>query len=77
MDDFGIKYIGKLHLDHLITSIKCHRDVKIDYTGSLCCGITLDWHYDNGYLDISMPGYAAKQLTKYNHPLPNKPVHTP
>jgi hypothetical protein len=77
VDNFGIKYIGKQHLDHLITSIKHHYDVKIDYTGSLYCGITLDWHYDNSYLDISMPGYVAKQLTKYNHPLLNKPAHTP
>eukprot|EP00804_Cyclotella_cryptica_P019090 CCRYP_014475-RA/>CCRYP_014475-RA protein AED:0.46 eAED:0.46 QI:0/0/0/1/0/0/2/0/218 len=77
VEDFGIKYIGKQHLNHLITSIKCHYDVKIDYTGSVYCGITLDWHYDKGYLEISMPGYVTKQLTKYNHPLPNKPVNTP
>ena len=24
-----------------------------------------------------MPGYVTKQLTKYNHPLPKKPVNTP
>eukprot|EP00804_Cyclotella_cryptica_P017160 CCRYP_003375-RA/>CCRYP_003375-RA protein AED:0.38 eAED:0.38 QI:0/0/0/1/0/0/2/0/339 len=70
--DFGIKYIGKQHLDHLIASIKCNYDVTIDYIDSLYCGITLDWHYDKGYLDISMLGYVHKQLTKYNHPLPKK-----
>jgi hypothetical protein len=64
VDNFGIKYIGKQHLDHLITSIKHHYDVKIDYTGSLYCGITLDWHYDNGYLDISMPGYVHQTTNK-------------
>jgi hypothetical protein len=26
LDDFGIKYIGKQHLYHLITSIKRHYD---------------------------------------------------
>ena len=76
-DDFGIKYSGQEHLDHLIQAIKRHYDVKVDHTGSLYCGITLDWHYDKEYLDISMPGYVTKQLTKYNHPLPKKPVNTP
>eukprot|EP00804_Cyclotella_cryptica_P014612 CCRYP_012661-RA/>CCRYP_012661-RA protein AED:0.22 eAED:0.22 QI:0/0/0/1/0/0.33/3/0/717 len=77
VDDFGIKYSGKEHLDHLITAIKRHYNVKLDHTGSLYCGITLDWQYNKGYLDISMPGYATKQLTKYNHPLPKKPVNAP
>jgi hypothetical protein len=77
VDDFGIKYSGQEHLDHLIQAIKRHYDVKVDHTGSLYCGITLDWHYDKEYLDISMPGYVTKQLTKYNHPLPKKPVNTP
>jgi hypothetical protein len=45
--------------------------------GSLYCGITLTWHYDKGYLDISMPGYVNKQLIKYNHPPPKTPVNTP
>eukprot|EP00804_Cyclotella_cryptica_P018372 CCRYP_015481-RA/>CCRYP_015481-RA protein AED:0.17 eAED:0.17 QI:0/0/0/1/1/1/2/0/862 len=73
VDDFGIKYTGQEHLDHLIQSIKKHYDVKVDHTGSLYCGITLDWHYEEKYLDISMPGYVTKQLTKYNHPHPKKP----
>eukprot|EP00804_Cyclotella_cryptica_P022892 CCRYP_005102-RB/>CCRYP_005102-RB protein AED:0.43 eAED:0.43 QI:0/-1/0/1/-1/0/1/0/176 len=77
VDDFGIKYIGQQHLEHLIASIKQHYDVTVDYTGSLYCGITIDWQYNKGYLDISMPKYVHKQLTKYNHPRPKKTVHTP
>eukprot|EP00804_Cyclotella_cryptica_P028569 CCRYP_015820-RA/>CCRYP_015820-RA protein AED:0.38 eAED:0.38 QI:0/0/0/1/0/0/3/0/267 len=77
VDDFGIKYIGKQHLDHLFASIKRNYDVTVDYKGSLYCGITLNWHYDKGYLDISMPEYVNKQLIKYNHPRPKKTVNTP
>eukprot|EP00804_Cyclotella_cryptica_P022272 CCRYP_018126-RA/>CCRYP_018126-RA protein AED:0.26 eAED:0.24 QI:0/0/0/1/0/0.33/3/0/620 len=77
VDDFGIKYIGQEHLNHLLQSIRKHYDVKVDHTGSLYCGITLHWNYKEKYLDISMPGYVTKQLTKYNHPLPSKPVNTP
>eukprot|EP00804_Cyclotella_cryptica_P024278 CCRYP_012561-RA/>CCRYP_012561-RA protein AED:0.25 eAED:0.27 QI:0/0/0/1/1/1/3/0/611 len=77
VNDFGIKYIGEEHLDHLLHTIKKHYDIKMDLTGSLYCGISLHWDYNNNFLDISMPGYVNKQLTKYNHPRPKKPVHTP
>eukprot|EP00804_Cyclotella_cryptica_P001979 CCRYP_007399-RA/>CCRYP_007399-RA protein AED:0.38 eAED:0.38 QI:0/0/0/1/0/0/2/0/385 len=77
VDDFGIKYTGQQHLDHLIASIKKHYNVTVDHTGSLYCGITLNWQYNKGFLDISMPGYVQKQLIKYNHPKPKQPVHTP
>eukprot|EP00804_Cyclotella_cryptica_P028695 CCRYP_008188-RA/>CCRYP_008188-RA protein AED:0.44 eAED:0.56 QI:0/0/0/1/0/0/2/0/127 len=70
VDNFVIKYNGQQHLDHLITSIKRNHYVTVDYTGGLYCGKTLNWHYDKGYLDISMPGYVNKQLIKYNYPPP-------
>jgi hypothetical protein len=51
--------------------------VTIDYKGSLYCGVTLEWNYEQRYVDISMPGYVKKLLIKYKHPTPTKPVHTP
>jgi endonuclease I len=42
-------------------------DVSLDEKGELYCGIILEWNYDLGYVDISMPGYVEKQLTRYNH----------
>ena len=43
-----------------------------DWTGSLYCGITLDWDYENGHVDISMPGYIKKKLQEYDHMVPNR-----
>eukprot|EP00804_Cyclotella_cryptica_P028165 CCRYP_011030-RA/>CCRYP_011030-RA protein AED:0.16 eAED:0.16 QI:0/0/0/1/0.25/0/5/0/1115 len=62
IDDFRIKYIGQQHLDHLLQTIKKHYDVTVDHTGSLYCGITLNWNYNYKYLDISMP---RKQQIKH------------
>ena len=45
--------------------------------GSLYCGITLDWHYDQQYVNISMVGYVLKQLSKYKQPPPKNPQHCP
>ena len=61
IDSFGVKYVGRENAEHLIDSIK-KSDYKMakDWTGSLYCGITLDWHYEEGYVDISMPGYIKE-----------------
>ena len=41
-----------------------------DWKGALYCRISLDWNYSEGYVNISMPNYVHKQLTKYNHAPP-------
>ena len=65
VDDFGIKYVGKEHAQHLLNVLKEFYKIEEDWTGSLYYGITLDWHYDQQYVDISMAGYILKQLAKY------------
>ena len=77
VDDFGIKYTRKEDADHLIEAIKKSYHMSVDWKGELYCGITLEWNYEKGYVDISMPGYVKKQLTKYGHPTPKRPQHCP
>ena len=72
VDDFGIKYFGKENAKYLIDVLKKYYKMEVDWGGTLCCGITLDWHYVKGYVDISMPGYINKQLVKYKHPPPKR-----
>jgi hypothetical protein len=72
VDDFGVKYVGKQHADHLIKCLKETYKLSEDWTGSLYCGITLDWNYKNGYVDISMPGYIKKKLQEYGHMIPDR-----
>jgi hypothetical protein len=76
VDDFGIKYIGKEHLQHLYDTIRkeTYKIVK-DCTGDLYCGINLKWNYNKHYVDLSMPKYVMKQLTQYSHVAPLKPQH--
>ena len=73
VDDFGVKYVGKEHAQHLIDCLKsCKYTLTEDWTGSLYCGIALDWNYLNGYVDISMPGYIKKKLQEYEHIYPDR-----
>ena len=66
VDDFGIKYVIRKHADHLLAALQEHYTLDIDWAGKLYCGITLDWDYENGTVDISMPGYIKKLLHASN-----------
>jgi len=78
VDDFGVKYVGKEHANHLIQTLT-DADYKLttDWTGSKFCGITLKWDYINGTVDLSMPQYIEKALQCFTHPPPTKPEHSP
>jgi len=55
MDDFGVKYVGKEHADHLVASLQTKYKLVEDWTGDLYCGIKLHWDKNVHTLDISMP----------------------
>ena len=77
VDDFGVKYVGKEHAQHLIAALRQNYEVEEDWDGSLYCGITLKWNYAARYVDISMPGYVNKLLARFDHKMPAKPQHSP
>ena len=60
VDDFGIKYNIKQDAQHLLDAIGTNYKYTCDWTGSNYCGLTLEWNYESGYVDISMPGYVEK-----------------
>lgn len=63
VNDFGVKYVGKEHAQHLIDTLKMWYQLAEDWEGNIYCGINLDWNYDKRYLDISIPFYIQKVLT--------------
>jgi hypothetical protein len=77
VDDFGVQYVGKEHAQHLADVIAAKYKMTTDWTGKLYCGIALDWDYDNGTVDLSMPGYVEAALHRFMTPKPSKPQHAP
>ncbi len=67
VNNFGVKYVGKEHADHLIACIKEKYKLTKDWSGDLYCNINLKWDYMKQTLEISMPGYIKHQLLKYKH----------
>jgi hypothetical protein len=69
VNDFGVKYISKADVNHLIASIKSTYTLTKDWTSNMYCGIKLSWVYKNQTVNILMLGYI-KKLQEYEHILP-------
>jgi hypothetical protein len=77
VDDFGIKYVGKENAEHLLNCLRSQYTITTDWTGSLYCGLTLKWDYTKRIVDMSLPGYVARALHRFQHPQPNRNQHSP
>ena len=75
VEKFGVKYIGKENADHLNQALQKLYTISIDWTGSLFCGLTIDWDYNSHTCNISMPNYLQIALHKFQHPAPKRPQH--
>lgn len=77
VDDFGVKYFSEEDLTHLHQAISKKYTCKIDHQGRNFLGFTLNWNYDKGFVDISMPDYVKNALEKLQHKPQNFPQYTP
>ena len=62
---------------HLIHALQDKYEITQYWTRGLYSGITLNWDYKAGILDISMPVYVNEALHKFHHPTPSRPQHSP
>eukprot|EP00957_Ditylum_brightwellii_P101449 7731513-Ditylum_brightwellii.AAC.1 len=46
--------------------------VAEDLSGGRYCGITIEWDYEHGHVDLSMSGYILNVLMKFQHALPKR-----
>ena len=67
VDDFGVKYVGKEHADHLVKILEEFYVVEKDWEGKKYCGITMDFDYTKRQVHLSMPGYCNEGLRRFKH----------
>lgn len=77
VDDFGIKYTELADLEHLQGVLSKEYVLKTDMTGGKYCGVTFEWDYENGTVDLSMPGYIERFLRRFAHAMPQHPERAP
>jgi hypothetical protein len=77
VDNFGVKYINKDDIEHLLEVLKKDYTCNTDWEGTRYLGLTLDWDYEECNIHLSMPGYVKKALARFDHKHPSKPQHEP
>jgi hypothetical protein len=48
-----------------------------DCSGDSYLALTIDWQYQKGFVEISLPDYVPRALAKFKHPPPHLPHNTP
>lgn len=78
VDDFGVKYIGKQHADHLIATLNKHyKAITVDWEGKKFCGMNLNWNCKHHTCDISMKDYVTRALTEFDQWKPTRKCNEP
>ena len=77
VDDFGIKYVGKQHAEHLMAVLQEHYKISSGWKGKKYLGLDIDWDYDKHTMHLSMIGYVLEAITRFRHKRPRKPQDQP
>jgi Reverse transcriptase (RNA-dependent DNA polymerase) len=77
VDDFGVKYVGKQHAEHLFAALQEEYSVTANWKGDTFLGMKLQWDYEANTVDLSMPGYVQKALQQFQPVPPHKAEHSP
>ena len=77
VDDFGVKYEGREHAEHLASVLKKFYSVTEEWKGDRYIGIDLDWDYEKRQVHLSMRDYVKKALKQFNHAAPAKRQDSP
>jgi len=77
VNDFGVKYTGREHAEHLTNVLNKHYKCSQDWDGKRYLGMDIDWDHDGLKVHVSMPEYIPKALVRFKHNAPQTPQHQP
>ena len=77
IDDFGVKYVGIEHANHLISVLQESYKISTDWEGKRYLGLDLDWDYKKLEVHLSMLSYVSDALKRSNHTALRKPQDQP
>jgi hypothetical protein len=77
VDDFGVKYVGEEHAQHLLQVVQKYYKCSCETEGEQYCGLTIKWDYEGKTVHLLMPGYVANALQRFQHPPPRIPQDQP
>jgi len=77
VDDFGVKYVGKEHAEHLVSAIKNDYEATVEWEGTKYLGLTIDWDYEKREVHVSMPNYVKEACIRFKHENPKRTQDQP
>ena len=77
VDDFAIKYSDRNAAEHLLATIRQEYRVEPDWAGSLFLGMSISFDQPSRSVSLSMPGYVAAALKRFDVTLNTRPTHSP
>ncbi len=67
MDNFGVKYIGEEHAQHLLQTVQKYYKCSFEPEGERYCRLTIKWDYPGKKVHILMPIYLENALKQFQH----------
>ncbi len=77
IDNFGMKYIGQEHAEHLLQALNMHYKCLQDWGSKKYLSMDIDWDYEHRKVHVSMLEYVPKALIQFQHKAPSIPQHQP
>ena len=77
VDNFGVKYTGAQHANHLMAILQEHYTISHDWSGSRYLGMDIDWDYEIHEVHLSMLSYEQDALTHFHHARLRRPQDQP
>ena len=65
MDNFGIKYVGQEHAEHLGFVLNQHDKCKLEWEGQWYLGMDIDWDNTCHTVLVSVLEYVPEALTQF------------
>jgi hypothetical protein len=63
VNNFGVKYVGDEHAEHLLKMVQKYYKCLFDAEGKRYYGLTIKWDYDGKKVYLLMPEYDTNALT--------------
>jgi hypothetical protein len=76
-DNFGVKYVGREHVEHLLQALNMHYKCSQDWGGKKYLGMDIDWDYKQRKVHVLMLEYVPKALMRFQHKAPSMAQHQP
>jgi hypothetical protein len=77
VDNFGVKYTGKEHADHLMAILEENYTISHNWSGSRYLRMYIDWDYASNEVYLSMLSYVQDALKRFHHVRPRRKQDRP